>query len=724
MAYKILEQNGIDNENIDGAAFNNFSAGNRDGIIKDVLNECALSSTGNIISVASGEMILHGFRVKITAAETLSAASAPAVRTEYQIVAQVTLSDNHSVAFTLFFQLPQALVQNPMFDTDLGTYQAELGRFYQETDGSISGLRRTLPVIYADSERYAEEAKAAAEQAQAAAEEAQEGAAQAKLDIPLAPEQTGAAITGENTLAGASVSVEVRSKNLFNIGAWDGTSIQTKGYIKNVITLSDGVFTNPMSQYNDLYSPNIQIPVKKGKVTVSADVQCPEEGYLQFSFGFGGPTETTAHREFKYFTAEDTEWHNYQVIFDVEKDGICYFCCANSTATTGANYSVNFRNVQVELGETATPYTPYIADGTSVNVTACGGNVLYTADGTVQNDDYVVSANNGEITFTRGETYVGIWKISNEIGWSTTGNYVNDWKGETVYGGSDPLVMSWSYEGNIDRTGYELYPRIVPIYKDGTANDQIQVFAQNSITLEAKPIAAIALFMSDTIPDGWKIKVQLSKTATPYTPYTGATYPATVGQSVEIVQYDKITNVFTDNAGVTVSAAFKQSTRYELDTKPVSLAGTYAERPTGIYPYVVLYTATDRDGETYRLEANADGSVSANWVQINGIYQHNIVMSQATGPFFSVTIRSQDNYAYAFSRLIEWLNGKGLNVQGKDYSDVAGAFKNDSGELHIISHMRANGSGLQVSGVNITTGNVADFTINEAATCVDTVITI
>lgn len=717
--FKILEQNGIDNENIDGAAFNNFSAGNRDGIIKDVLNECELSSTGNIISVAAGEIILHGFRVKITAAETLSAASAPAARTEYQIVAQVTLSDNHAVAFTLFFQLPQALVQNPMFDTDLGTYQAELGRFYQETDGAISGLRRTLPVIYADSERYAEEAKAAAEQAQAAAEEAQEGAAQAKLDIPLAPEQTGAAITGKDTLNNAKVTVQAGSKNLFTTAY--------KSYSQGGVYTADGTngFTWTSSESNVVAEVEFTFTPKAGRYTISFNATCVnspdsslrpneflafEDGELTGIYKMGGDQTAQSHT---YTFTKKTDGSSLRLSF-----------YASVYSASLSNYSMKIKNIQLEIGEVATEYTPYLSDGTAVNITACGGNVLYTADGTVQNDDYVVNANNGEITFTRGETYVGIWKISNEIGWSTTGNYVNDWKGETVYGGSDPLVMSWSYEGNIDRTGYELYPRIVPIYKDGTANDQIQVFAQNSITLEAKPIAAIALFMSGTIPDGWKIKVQLSKTATPYTPYTGATYPATVGQSVEIVQYDKITNVFTDNAGVTVSAAFKQSTRYELDTKPVSLAGTYAERPTGIYPYVVLYTATDRSGETYRLEANADGSVSANWVQINGIYQHNIVMSQATGPFFSVTIRSRDNYAYAFSRLIEWLNGKGLNVQGKDYSEVAGAFKDGSGVLHVISHMRADGSGLQVSGVNITTGNVADFKINEVDTCVDTVITI
>ena len=36
MSYKILEQNGVDNENIDGGAFNNFSAGGRDCIMGSV----------------------------------------------------------------------------------------------------------------------------------------------------------------------------------------------------------------------------------------------------------------------------------------------------------------------------------------------------------------------------------------------------------------------------------------------------------------------------------------------------------------------------------------------------------------------------------------------------------------------------------------------------------------------------------------------------------------
>lgn len=704
--FKILEQNGIDNENIDGAAFNNFSAGNRDGIIKDVLNECELSSTGNIISVAAGEIILHGFRVKITAAETLSAASAPAARTEYQIVAQVTLSDNHAVAFTLFFQLPQALVQNPMFDTDLGTYQAELGRFYQETDGAISGLRRTLPVIYADSERYAEEAKAAAEQAQAAAEEAQEGAAQAKLDIPLSPEQTGVAITGENTLAGASVSVALASKNLFNLNL---ASIAGSG---SVINRTENTITIKNPDNGSYRAACFELPTSIiGKIiTVSGtwSVSGNNNGGVRAQWitptGIAiGPVcfETYVSGEQKSGVVPE---------MPSGADRFVLFLYSNSDGSATADDNTTYTDVQVELGEIATPYTPYIADGTSVNVTACGGNIY--------NGETPPSGSNGSFledgyTFTR----------------TTTGQTSNISFGTgKIYAATQGKYVTFSC--NVDSEN----PHVGIQYSYGSSQDTINgkfVGDRWVVTAYIKygttPINHWRVFIGETDEQTKvlsNICINIGDTPIPFETYNGITQSATVGQLLQVDQYDKITTVFADNIGVTVSAAFKQSTRYELDTKPVSLAGTYAERPTGTYPYVVLYTATDRSGETYRLEANTDGSVSANWVQINGIYQHNIVMSQATGPFFSVTIRSQDNYAYAFSRLIEWFNGKGLNVQGKDYSDVAGAFKNDSGVLHIISHMRANGSGLQVSGVNITTGNVADFTINEVATCTDTVITI
>ena len=148
MSYKILEQNGIDNENVDGGAFNNFAAGGRDGIVGGVLSECALTAAGSAIGVSPGLIILHGIRVKVTGIETLSLSSVPLRPTSYQIVAQVTLASNGDVDFSFFIRTPQPLVQNSLYQNSAGTYQAELASFTHNPDGTISDLMKTLDVIY------------------------------------------------------------------------------------------------------------------------------------------------------------------------------------------------------------------------------------------------------------------------------------------------------------------------------------------------------------------------------------------------------------------------------------------------------------------------------------------------------------------------------------------------------------------------------------------------
>ena len=148
MSYKILEQNGIDNENIDGGAFNNFSAGNRDGIIGGVLSECAVTATGNSIGISPGELIIHGIRVKLISVETLTLASAPAEPIRYQIIAQIELKANKSIAFSLFVQEVADLIQEELYASDLGTYQVEVARFTHGTNGNIEDLSKTLDIIY------------------------------------------------------------------------------------------------------------------------------------------------------------------------------------------------------------------------------------------------------------------------------------------------------------------------------------------------------------------------------------------------------------------------------------------------------------------------------------------------------------------------------------------------------------------------------------------------
>ena len=91
-----------------------------------------------------------------------------------------------------------------------------------------------------------------------------------------------------------------------------------------------------------------------------------------------------------------------------------------------------------------------------------------------------------------------------------------------------------------------------------------------------------------------------------------------VGQSINITQYDNITNLSVLTEGGSLSGQFILSTQYELNDKLTPLFGTFASRPTTTQPYAILYIATDQTGENKVtiLPANTNGSVSGNWISI------------------------------------------------------------------------------------------------------------
>lgn len=148
MSYKILEQNGIDNENIDGGAFNNFAAGNRDGVLKGVLEECCLVAEGNSISIGTGVIILQGIRVKITDPEIISVSSVPSEPVRYQIVAQLVMEEG-DLSCSFFVRIPTELIKDNFYNSGKGNgiYQQELGRVTHGTNGNLTDIQRTLDII-------------------------------------------------------------------------------------------------------------------------------------------------------------------------------------------------------------------------------------------------------------------------------------------------------------------------------------------------------------------------------------------------------------------------------------------------------------------------------------------------------------------------------------------------------------------------------------------------
>ena len=148
MNYKILEQNGVENANIDGAAFNNFSAGGRSGIVKGVLNECRLfQPASNVLCVSKGEILVHGFRVKLLDDEVFSRGAAPLWDTVYHIGIELSLKDTKEVTMEYFCRPIETLIQDNLFENEEGVYQLEIAQFTHSPDGTIKDVKQTIEVI-------------------------------------------------------------------------------------------------------------------------------------------------------------------------------------------------------------------------------------------------------------------------------------------------------------------------------------------------------------------------------------------------------------------------------------------------------------------------------------------------------------------------------------------------------------------------------------------------
>ena len=151
MSIKILTQNSIQVTNIDGARENNFTAGNRSGIVKGAFNEGNFfSASSNVIALDSCELLISGHRVVIDSAESITLNNRPSTNTRYSFVSEIVVNDASTPSFRLFIQSANTeLRQDNLFTTTngAGTYQVEIGKFTLTTSGTITDVIRTIDVI-------------------------------------------------------------------------------------------------------------------------------------------------------------------------------------------------------------------------------------------------------------------------------------------------------------------------------------------------------------------------------------------------------------------------------------------------------------------------------------------------------------------------------------------------------------------------------------------------
>ena len=147
MRYKILEQNGTTIENVDDAGFNNFIAFDKSGIIPNILDECSVfCPSSNSVAISPGELLIKGFRVKITERYTYSFTSNSSTKVSYQLVARIVLQADRSVTFHVVCRQIGSLTQSNLYENESGTYEIEIARF-DYYGNTVSNLQRTVPKL-------------------------------------------------------------------------------------------------------------------------------------------------------------------------------------------------------------------------------------------------------------------------------------------------------------------------------------------------------------------------------------------------------------------------------------------------------------------------------------------------------------------------------------------------------------------------------------------------
>lgn len=417
------------------------------------------------------------------------------------------------------------------------------------------------------------------------------------------PVETGASLSGQNTLANAVVPFKVESKNLFNCQATpdilSATTITSSTSSSVVVSATDDTSNFAYAAW--------KLNITSGKVTAQAS-------WTNTGVGAKG-TAYLYWNENNIFTkvAGQINYSGRTVTIDVipPSDGaelyLILYVRINSPTPTAGDY-VTYTNVQVEIGDTSTPYSPYVADGTVAQVVACGKNLIpfpyyQGGAGTVVTSNGVTMTVNSDGTITCAGTATGDVRFyfTNLV---PSGIPNIGLKGGQTYWLSKRCVVSYKTSPDGEILGFFGFDAGTTfIWQDNyiLVNVRLQFGTGTETNYTISPI--IAITEDEEIP---------------YEPYNGQTYSTEVGASVEITQRDKYTTIYAETDGVTVSGQFILSTQYELNDKLTPLFGTFANRPTTTQPYTIMYIATDQTGDNKVtiLPANTDGSVSGNWITI------------------------------------------------------------------------------------------------------------
>ena len=327
--------------------------------------------------------------------------------------------------------------------------------------------------------------------------------------------------------------VKVAGKNIFDISKISVQTEETKAYVsavtENSITISEP----------DGYSIN-------GYCGINLTLKdlCPniKEGH---TYTLSAETDSTRRSMFLTKPYNGWDFGKSRVITAEDITSPIVFYGIDVTAGGSAGDCV-ISNIQIELGDTASEYTPHI-DPASVTLTRCGKNLLNPI-GENATKNGVTFTNNGDGTFTVKGTSTGPagFDLTN-----LTKSPLHLSKGETYT--QSVVLVSGSLGG----------ATIVPSVKDSDGNVKYNYFSNNTTKTADNDYSfytyTLYIDKAETIDATFKVQLEIGSTTTDYEAYTAETYTPNADGTVEgVTSLSPCMSFITDTAGANIEVEYNK----------------------------------------------------------------------------------------------------------------------------------------------------------------------
>lgn len=299
-------------------------------------------------------------------------------------------------------------------------------------------------------------------------------------------------------------------------------------------------------------------PLPAGTYTISAHITSDDTDSIYSAVSINNKNEVM-----KYIALK--RGNRVSSTFSVDKPITNIDFCAAYNYSQGEGDTATWSDIQIEQGETATEYTPYI-DPSTVAVRRCGKNLLNPNSGSSSGKGLTFT-NNGNGSFT----VKGTASAAASFGLTRlTANPMYLHKGVTYT--QSVIVLSGSMNG----------VAVVPSVEDGDGNVTWNYFSNNQTKTPEKhyKFRGYEVYVENgkTVDLTFNVQLEVGSVATAFEPYSGAEYtPNADGAVPDITSLSPNMTILTDTEGVIVECEYIRDSNAVIDrivNAIVNLGGT------------------------------------------------------------------------------------------------------------------------------------------------------